>query len=262
MTSIEEIPTPVPGSEGSAGEPQAAAPAVSATVPASAGMVPKTPKLGKLAIHPLAIFDFRSAFETEPLSAADKFLELLLDERACLQRAELFRKMELVRNRSDSLGGYASRMPEEFLRELYWVANGQLLDAVVLETQAPQRELEAGRRIARLANHPDALLLAQRALLGGDEVLEDLALRNSSRLHLWLHEQLESNRLQAWLLGDLPGDDLSGQWLAAWRRIPRNATREAALANLAVAPSFDVAKKMLAERWLLDDRVIIDDQLK
>jgi hypothetical protein len=132
---------------------------------------------------------------------------------------------------------------------------------VALESQEPQRELEAGRRIARLSNHPDALLLAQRALLGGEDVLEDLALQNASRLHLWLHEQLKSNRLQAWLGGDLPGDGLSGQWLAAWRRIPRNASREAARADLAVAPSFDVAKKMLADRWLLDDRVIVDIQL-
>ncbi|MFN6106711.1 MAG: hypothetical protein ACK5EA_19975 [Planctomycetaceae bacterium] len=243
----------------------AVTPAAYSVVPVPSPNVPptnvNTEVVERFDIHPLAIFDFKRTFETDPLSAAENFLELLLEKRACLERAELFRKMELVRNRSDSLGGYASRMPEEFLRELYWVANGQLLDAVALETQEPQRELEAGRRIARLANHPDTLLLAHRALLGGDEVLEDLALRNSSRLHLWLHEQLESKRLQAWLLGDLPGDGLSGQWLAAWRRIPRNATREAALANLAVAPSFDVAKKMLAERWLLDDRVIVDIQL-
>lgn len=206
----------------------------------------------------LVCMDFRSAFEEDPLAAAEQLLELLLNERACETRVEFVREIELFRNRTESLGGYASWLPEEFLRELYWIANGQLLDAVNHEIKEPGRQLEAGRRLARLAHHTGALELARAALVEGPDVLEDLALENSSRLDLWLNEQVESGRIHTLLGSGAMQGDLNGRWLVGWRRMARDVPAGFAAANFAVAGAFDDACKQLADRWFLDARVIVD----
>ena len=182
---------------------------------------------------------FPDEFRADPRRAASLLLDLLIDpitcEAQCIALKQVSRLPESQRLRP---GGLLSA-PRHFLRELIWIANGQLDEAIRSGKASPEL-------LGQLASHPGVLRLAHRALMEGIEVLTDLIRVQQDESWHWLRDEVASGRFQQKM-----GEEVAGKHVAIWSRSQPYSEFEVGDDPLAV-------RAAVAERWMVADTLIAE----
>jgi hypothetical protein len=115
----------------------------------------------------LIFFDFQEAFELNPDLALKTFLALLLEPTACQMRCVFLEEAGLTEAGQKWAPAGNLHEVKTFLRELTWLAHGQLGEAV----KSGEATVE---HLVQLASHPKALLVASQVLMEGETALSAL----------------------------------------------------------------------------------------
>ncbi|MCY2963077.1 MAG: hypothetical protein NT069_05380, partial [Planctomycetota bacterium] len=185
-----------------------------------------------------------------------EILELLASHDACELRAvwledlgsrELGQRILVVSGPPSALN---------YLRELCWVAYGELWFAFERFGEAALEALNS------MICDPEALRLAHRAYLDGPEVLTDWIDRHQLAISRWLGQEIKTGRLRRSF-----GPQIAGKHVAAWRRVPpvapgaddtQNETLSSYRMEFEFNDDLNEARRILAERWMIPDCLIVD----
>jgi hypothetical protein len=182
-------------------------------------------------------FDFAGAFESDPLEGVRRLADLLRDPVNCETRCAFIEGLSASAIGNKIIPGAPLSDEGYFLRELVWIAQGNLW-------KAASKGLTTPERVAQLTSHPKALRLAGKCLWDGIEVLQCQIRRNWAETWHWMRELIVSGELVA-----VRKESVVGRHVAAWGK-------EHAIDEFIVADSAVLARREAAEKWVLPEEMI------
>lgn len=187
----------------------------------------------------LVLANFQDEFDIDTLQAADRLHDLLIDLVACEARCSLLdaARKTSAEPKMEPAGSLSE--PKEYLRELTWLANNQLDEAI-----------ESGKAstafLCQLSSHPDLLRLASRAAVDGDEAIADLVKEHQVETWNWLRDEVLNGNLQKHL-----GDKVVGRHVAVWKK-------DQPYAEMVIGDSPDEVRAAARERWMVPNELVAE----
>lgn len=187
----------------------------------------------------LVLMNFHDRFRADPLEAAERLHDLLIDPVTCDARCSALAAVREHPQRQKAEPAGVLGEGKDYVRELIWLATDQLIPAIESGQAEP-------RFLAQLASRPVLLSLASRAVVDGKEALADIVKVHQVETWHWLREQVESGNLQRHR-----HDQVVGKHVAAWKK-------EQPYSELVVGDSPDAVRAAACKRWFLPDDLIAE----
>ena len=152
----------------------------------------------------LVLANFHDEFETNPDLAAEKLHALLIDEATCEARCQFLDKLSEQLNSIEPCVPDLRYEPQDFLRQLVWLAENP-------PRLAAQLDSESRQLLAQLVSRSHLLRAAHRTVVEGMDWLKEMLERHETATWVWLREEVLSGDLQEHLPESI------GRHVAAWK---------------------------------------------
>jgi len=181
----------------------------------------------------LVLLCFYDEFANDPVAASERLFDLLLDPVTCEARIVVLKEMARSELRERSQPGGWLSPPHSYVRELLWLANGQLRQAI--ETERACLEY-----VCQLAANPDLLRWAHDTVMHGNEVLAKMVTEHQAAAWSWLRQQV--------CTGKLP-KEFGGRCVAVWRA-------DQPYREFEVGDSERQVRAAAGQRWLVPEELL------
>lgn len=187
----------------------------------------------------LVLMNFADEFETNPLQAAERLHDLVIDPVTCEARCSL---LPMVRELSGAHklepAGFLSDV-SEFVRELVWLANNELAAAI-----------ESGQAsttfLGQIASRPELLRLASRAAVDGKKAIADIVKVHQLEAWNWLRDEVVNGGLEKHL-----GDHVVGKHVAVWKK-------EQPYGEIVIGDSPQAVRTEARKRWRVPNALVAE----
>ncbi|MEI8379199.1 MAG: hypothetical protein WCJ09_03665 [Planctomycetota bacterium] len=182
----------------------------------------------------LVLANFADEFAAAPVRAADRLHNLLIDPVTSHARYSLL--VDLSEKASTEPAGFLSHIGE-YVRELVWIANNQLEEAI-------QSGKASTVFLSQIASRHTLLPRASRAAVEGMEAISDLIIVHQTQAWNWLRDEVLNGNLQEHF-----GDQILGKYVAIWKK-------EQPYAEIVIGDSLDEVRAVASERWMVPNALL------
>jgi hypothetical protein len=179
--------------------------------------------------------DFVELLEQD-LAKGTEFLEDFLEDADAVTLRIAYLK-ELIRATLDNAPMGSVESLDDFVRELWWIATGELAHAVTSGMLGSSDETV--RRLALIVSNPEILQKAHLVAMNGESEVLELVNRHQAKTWSWLRDSIVSGSLS-----NRDGKSLAGQYVAGWQ--PDDSFK-----NIEVSDEPNLALDACASRWMI-----------